>query len=296
MASTTDREPRLHPGWLALLAVVALLSVYGVATAVGGLGTTWSLVRSADPAWMAPAALAEAGSYTGWIVLLRTVAGDARVGWAASARITLAGVAALLVALYGVFLAALALLGTLLYAGVLHGPAPASLTLVPAAFAAAVMATVVVLAATTTRPRRPGARGAARAGWLLAAGPRLLGEGLRRVWTLARRREPGLAGALLWWACDAVALWCGYRAFGGTPALGVLAVAYLVGQLGNLLPFPGGAGGVDGALIGALIALGAGPGDAALAVLAYRGISFWLPTAPGVAAYLSLRRNPARAG
>jgi uncharacterized membrane protein YbhN (UPF0104 family) len=49
-------------------------------------------------------------------------------------------------------------------------------------------------------------------------------------------------------------------------------------------------------MIGAFLAFGVDPGTAVLAVLAYRGISFWLPTAPGVAAYLSLRRNPARAG
>jgi uncharacterized membrane protein YbhN (UPF0104 family) len=68
-------------------------------------------------------------------------------------------------------------------------------------------------------------------------------------------------------------------------------MAYLLGQLGNLLPLPGGVGGIDGAMIGALIALGAPAGDAALAVLAYRAMSFWLPTVPGVLAYVSLVRR-----
>jgi len=42
-------------------------------------------------------------------------------------------------------------------------------------------------------------------------------------------------------------------------------------------------------MIGAFVAFGV-PGDRALVgVLAYRAISFWLPTLPGIAGYLSLR-------
>lgn len=62
----------------------------------------------------------------------------------------------------------------------------------------------------------------------------------------------------------------------------------LLGQLGNLLPLPGSVGGIDGAMIGAFIALGIGP---SAAVVAYRTLSFWLPTLPGIAAYAGLRRE-----
>ena len=153
------------------------------------------------------------------------------------------------------------------------------------------MVIVVVLALATSRPHRPAETGAARWRWALGAGPRLLGEGLRHTSALARRRRLGLAGGLAWWVGDALALWCAYQAFGTVPAGGVLVLAYLLGQLGNLLPLPGGVGGIDGAMIAALIALGAPAGDAALAVLTYRGMSFWLPTIPGVIAYVSLVRE-----
>ena len=58
-------------------------------------------------------------------------------------------------------------------------------------------------------------------------------------------------------------------------------MAYFLGMLGNLLPLPGGIGGVDGGMIGAFIAFGVDSQLAIVAVLAYRGFSFWLPDDPG---------------
>ena len=65
----------------------------------------------------------------------------------------------------------------------------------------------------------------------------------------------------------------------------MITVAYFVGMLANTLPLPGGIGGVDGGMVGALIAFGVEPGLALIAVLAYRGFAFWLPIAPGAVAY-----------
>ena len=65
-------------------------------------------------------------------------------------------------------------------------------------------------------------------------------------------------------------------------------------MLGNLLPLPGGLGGVEGGMIGAFVAFGVDFDLAVLAVLSYRAISFWLPTLPGVVAYFQLRRTVAR--
>ena len=65
-------------------------------------------------------------------------------------------------------------------------------------------------------------------------------------------------------------------------------------MLGNLLPLPGGIGGVDGGMIGAFAAFGVDIGLAVVAVLAYRGFTFWLPTIPGVIAYFQLRKTVER--
>ena len=74
----------------------------------------------------------------------------------------------------------------------------------------------------------------------------------------------------------------------------MIVMAYFVGMLGNLLPLPGGIGGVDGGMIGALAAFHVDLGLAAVSVLIYRGFSFWLPTVPGALAYFQLRRTVSR--
>ena len=52
-------------------------------------------------------------------------------------------------------------------------------------------------------------------------------------------------------------LWAAFHAFGHSPPLTVILMGYLIGQLGGLLPIPGGIGGIDGGLIGTLIVYGA---------------------------------------
>jgi uncharacterized protein (TIRG00374 family) len=71
----------------------------------------------------------------------------------------------------------------------------------------------------------------------------------------------------------------------------VVAMAYLIGQLGGLLPLPGGLGGVDGGLIGTFVVFGVPAAAAASAVLAYRVILFWLPLIAGAIAFATLRRT-----
>ena len=68
-------------------------------------------------------------------------------------------------------------------------------------------------------------------------------------------------------------------------------MGYYVGTLANTLPLPGGIGGVEGGMIGSFLAFGVNGSLAVLAVLAYRTISYWLPTVPGAIAYIRLRRH-----
>ena len=76
--------------------------------------------------------------------------------------------------------------------------------------------------------------------------------------------------------------------------LAVLIVGYFLGTLGSLLPLPGGVGGVEGGMIAAFVAFGTPAGTAVIAVLAYRAISFWLPTLPGIVGYVALRSTVRR--
>jgi uncharacterized protein (TIRG00374 family) len=72
-------------------------------------------------------------------------------------------------------------------------------------------------------------------------------------------------------------------------------MGYLIGQLGGLLPLPGGVGGIDGGLIGTLVVYGAPAAATVAAVLAYRLILFWLPLVGGSIAFALLRRALDRA-
>jgi uncharacterized membrane protein YbhN (UPF0104 family) len=119
-----------------------------------------------------------------------------------------------------------------------------------------------------------------------------LGTGTEEAIELLRKHDWRLiAGATGYWVFDNAVLWATFHAVGATVPLSVVAMGYLIGQLGGLLPLPGGVGGIDGGLVGALVVYGAKAADAAAAVLAYRIILFWLPLiAGGVAFALLLRR------
>jgi uncharacterized protein (TIRG00374 family) len=115
---------------------------------------------------------------------------------------------------------------------------------------------------------------------------------------MVRRCDPSLVGAVAYWGFDIGALWASFRAFGHSPPGAVLVTGYYLGTLGSALPLPGGIGGVEGGMIGAFLGFMVKGSLATLAVLAYRTISYWLPTGPGAIAYLHLRhrddthRNP----
>ena len=115
---------------------------------------------------------------------------------------------------------------------------------------------------------------------------------------IGRRPSLGiLVGAIGYWAWDNATLWAAFKAFGYSPPITVILMGYLIGQLGGLLPLPGGVGGIDAGLIGTLIVYGAPAATTAAAVLAYRVILFWLPLLLGAVAFASLRRalnNPDR--
>ena len=102
------------------------------------------------------------------------------------------------------------------------------------------------------------------------------------------------SGAVLWWYLDIATLWAAFHAFGEAPPFFVIVMGYFVGMLANLLPLPGGIGGVDGGMIGAFVAFGVPFSLATVAVLTYRAFAFWLPTIPGAIAYLQLRGTVAR--
>ena len=130
-----------------------------------------------------------------------------------------------------------------------------------------------------------------RARLVAAAGA--VGDGVEEALRLLKTGSPeiylGAAGYMLF---DVAMLGVCFAAFGhDVPPAGVLLVAYIIGQLGSLIPIPGGIGGVDGGLIGTLVLYGVDAGDAAVAVIAYRGLLLTIPAALGLPALAVLRRR-----
>jgi len=91
-------------------------------------------------------------------------------------------------------------------------------------------------------------------------------------------------------AFDFLALLFSIHATGAAPQPALVLLAYAVQGLLALIPItPGGLGIVEAGLSGMLILAGVPGGEAVLATLAYRIISYWLPIFVGPFAYLAFR-------
>jgi uncharacterized protein (TIRG00374 family) len=204
---------------------------------------------------------------------------------------------AFLVLLYGVYMIAMVVCGVGLYTRVFPGAHPFAITIGPAIFGTVVILVFLAVAFVPEdlEPRLGGLtrRNRRLAGWVrrLATAPALLSGGVHFAWQKLRRPDLAMVGTVSWWGFNIAVLYAAFRAFGNAPPVAVLIQAYFVGMLANLLPLPGGIGGVDGGMIGALVAFGVSGSLALIAVLVYRLFAFWLPTIPGAIAYFQLRRT-----
>jgi uncharacterized protein (TIRG00374 family) len=94
------------------------------------------------------------------------------------------------------------------------------------------------------------------------------------------------------WIFDFLCLYAALLAVGARPPLSVALLAYSAAQLLGQIPLtPGGLGVVEAGLTGTLALAGAPAASAALATLAYRLVSYWLPLPIGLAAWLAHRRH-----
>jgi uncharacterized membrane protein YbhN (UPF0104 family) len=190
---------------------------------------------------------------------------------------------------------AVALFGAAMAIGLLGPDLSLWLTAFPAALAT--LAMVAVVAFTGIGPGREPPEGASRLGRGTHAARRALVDGTAEALKILRSGNVRvLAGAIGYWAFDNAVLWATFHAFDLSPPLTIVLMGYLIGQLGGLLPIPGGIGGIDGGLIGTLIVYGAPAAGTGAAVLAYRVILFWLPLALGGIAFAALRRDLPHSG
>lgn len=297
LQATWRRIDQGDPWWLALACAFEALSFAGYVVLLRAVCAT----EPDQLGWRASYEITLAGVAATRLIAAAGAGGIALTAWALrglgmDARTVVRRVTALLVLLYAVYAGAVVVVGLALRVGAVPGSAPFGITVVPALVAAALigLALIASRAPTGTEARlRAVARRGTELGWAtrIALVPPLLADGIRDAIALVQLRRPGLLGAVAWWAFDIATLWACFRAFGGTPEIGPLVMAYFVGATANVLPLPGGVGGVEGGMIAMLIAFGVAGGLAIVAVLTYRAFSFWIPTVPGTVAYLGLRRR-----
>jgi uncharacterized membrane protein YbhN (UPF0104 family) len=311
-----------------LQAIAALVVLVAIFLLAPGLGEVRERLEGARPEWLALATLLEGFSFASYVVMFGPIfctglsrrrrwqiggselamgslvpasgAGGLALGaWILhrggmdGERIARRSVAFFLIK-SGVNFVAVAVLGTAMALGL--GP---DLSLWLTAFPAAMAALAIGLVAAISR-RGPGAPVDPDAAWLRRAVSvvrRAVTRGSSEAFQIVRSGNPRvLAGSIGYWAFDNAVLWATFHAVGISVPLTVILMGYLIGQLGGLLPIPGGIGGIDGGLIGTLIVYGAPAAGTAAAVLGYRLILFWLPLIAGGLAFATLRRDMPRGG
>jgi uncharacterized membrane protein YbhN (UPF0104 family) len=308
---------RLRNGLVGLLVFCILIGALLVA--VPGLRSTARRIEHADPAWIAAGVALELLSCASYVILFELV--FARLRRRLASRLSLSELAmnsvvsagglggfalgawvlhtagaplrriaersvVMFVLTSAVNTAAVVVFGVLMGTGVLAGSRDPLLTFLPASIALAAMVGVLAVAAWARRVlrRRPGRRGRTVA----ALGA--LGDGVQASLVMLRHPDPRLLGALGYWLFDNAVLWACIYAYGHSPAVGAVALAYLLGMLANSLPIPGGLGAVEGGIVGMLLLYGGRPVSAVVAaVLTYRAIALWIPSIIGTIAFWGVR-------
>jgi uncharacterized protein (TIRG00374 family) len=308
---------------------IALLALYVVWPSLMGVLSTWPELLSLSPWWFAVMLASEAASFVCvWALqrlalrtdqwygiataqlagnaVSRTVPGGAASGAAVQFRMLVdAGIPATSV---GAGLAAASLISTatllalplLSLPAVLAGrPVPSGLVLAAwlgAGVFVLAFGTGAILLSTDEPLRRIGIATA----WLLAKAHRpsddlpnrLRSERdeIRRV--LGRRWWEALLASLGNWLFDYLALLAALAAVGSFPRPSLVLLAYVASMVLAMIPItPGGLGFVEAGLTALLVVAEVSAGDAALATLAYRLVSFWLPIPAGALATALHRRR-----
>jgi uncharacterized protein (TIRG00374 family) len=312
---------------LAAIGVVVVIAI----SSLPGLDDVRDRLKGADPFWVAMIAVAEVGSCLSYVLVFRSTfctqmrwrlgyeiamaelaansllpsggAGGLALGvWALRrAGMPTEHISRRTVAFFVVTSAAnffvLILVGLAVFVGLLAGTDHATLSLLPAAITA--LGALLVgfsprlLRALGERGKpieREGLRG--KVGKALRSALTAAADGVEQAIVLLRGHSLGVVvGSLGYVAFDIAALGCGFVAVGSVPVFSTLVLGYLIGQLGNLVPLPGGIGGTEGALIGVFVLYGVNVSDASAAVLVYRLFQLAIPALLGVPAFWMLRHT-----
>ncbi len=294
-----ERFADAKPSWLVLMVVLELCSCLSYVVAFRGVfcrRLEWRFSYEVGMAEQGTNVLVPAGGVGG----LALGAWVLRQGGMSTERIARRSVSFFVLTSIPNFLCA-AVLGILIGSGVITTAGPQILAAIFGGLALAVMILVVALPR-ALRQVGPDHDGPLREDGLWTRFRRLtrraagaITGGVGDVGLLLGQRPPyALGGAIGYMGFDVLALLASFEAFGLGPSLGAFVFAYVIGQLGGLVPLPGGIGGIEGGLIGALALYGSPLAQATAAVLAYRVVQLGMPAILGSVAFLQLRRRLSR--
>jgi uncharacterized protein (TIRG00374 family) len=294
-----ERFAHADPGWLAALFFLEVGSCLAFVVAFRGVFCArlgWRFSYEIGMAEQGTNVLVPAGGVGG----LALGAWALRQGGMSADRIARRSVSFFVLTSAPNFLCA-ALFGLALATGALPGGGPLILSWALGGLAIAAILLVVVLPRILVRvgPERDAAAAPTSRRGRLARFVRraaiTVADGVHDAGELLRARPPfAILGAIGYMALDVAALAAAFAAFGSTPPFAAFVFAYVIGQLGGLLPLPGGIGGIDGGLIGALTLYGSPLSQATAAVLAYRVAQLGIPAILGSVAFIQLRQTLSR--
>jgi uncharacterized membrane protein YbhN (UPF0104 family) len=294
-----ERFADAKPAWLVLMVVLELCSCLSYVVAFRGVfcrRLEWRFSYEVGMAEQGTNVLVPAGGVGG----LALGAWVLRQGGMSTERIARRSVSFFVLTSIPNFLCA-AVLGVLIGSGAITTAGPQIVAAIVGGLALAVMILVVALPRALRRVgpdhdgplREDGFWTRVRRLARRAAGA--VTGGVEDAGMLLGQRPPyALGGAIGYMGFDVLALVCSFEAFGLGPSIGAFVFAYVIGQLGGLVPLPGGIGGIEGGLIGALALYGSPLAQATAAVLAYRLVQLGMPAILGSFAFLQLRRRLSR--
>jgi uncharacterized protein (TIRG00374 family) len=313
-----------------LFVLVLAIVVVAAVTLLPGLGELRSRLEHAKPSWLALGIVLKVFSGFGYVAVFRAIF-CRRMSWRVSYQIGMSELGANAViptggagglalgawalkrgGMPGDFIArrtvafflltsvpnvlGVIIIGLGLATGLFGGESNLLLTALPAAIAVGGVVLVLLAGRLAKRwGKRLEHRGGgelSRAKQTLMKSLKAIGEGVEQAVELLREGNVVLIlGLIAYLAFDVMIVWATFRALGPVPPLAILWMAYLIGELGGLIPVPGGIGGVEAGLVGTLALYGVSLASGVGAVLAYRAIALSVPAVIGGIAFFFLRRT-----
>jgi uncharacterized membrane protein YbhN (UPF0104 family) len=315
---TGDLRRKLVQGG-GVLAVLVLV-VAGIVVAVPGLSGVRSAIAGASAGWILVACAIQLAGLAGAVLFVQLVFEELprRLSWwqgwgmeGANAVLPTAGgttvsylsvralrwdtyrfarrTAVMIIAPAAPNVVLIMVLGVGMGLGVFAGSNDWWLTWLPALIAAVVAAGAIAVAvwaerlAARIRNRR------------LAQGVTVVATGVTGTVAILRRRNWRVLGTWVDLFGSIGALWASLIAVGDHLPFAIVAMGYLVGQIAQAIPVPGGIGAIDAGVTGALVLYGAPATITTAGELIAHGIALLLPIATGAIAVSFLRHQIADA-